>query len=234
MSTGRKDDLMIVLLLLLFMVTLITAFFADRDIDALDKTIDYLISEQESDKAEIEELRAITSEQAETIESLKAEINSQDNRIGYYFRRLTAVESQIEDHENRLSAPTPKAATPTPKANKLNVKVSEADIRDIAALVYLESGSQSYKCQKAIASVIFNRMIRYNMTAQQVIYQRGVFSPANRVSRTTPSRSCLKAVREVLESGATLPLRVTAFRNGRYHSFGSPYCCIDGVYFSKV
>lgn len=118
--------------------------------------------------------------------------------------------------------------------NVLGVEVSDEDIRDIAALVYLEAGSQSYKCQKAIASVIFNRMIRYDMSAQAVIHEPGVFSPARRVDGTRPSASCLMAVREVLEQGCSLPARVTAFRNGHYHNFGSHYCCIDGVYFSLV
>ena len=228
---SKKDDLILCLIMLLYMLTLFTAFFADRDIDALNKTVEYLIQEQEASKAQIEELKAINSEQAETIKSLKSELSYHNTRIDNHLIRLNSIQSQIEDHDTRLTALTPKAST---KSKRLNVKVSDKDIRDIAALVYLESGSQSYKCQKAIASVIFNRMIRYKMTAQQVIYQRGVFTPANRVRSTTPSGSCLRAVREVLESGTTLPRSVVAFRNGNYHNFGSPYCRIDGVYFSKV
>lgn len=227
---SKKEELILCLIMLLYMLTLFTAFFADRDIDALNKTVEYLIQEQEASKAQIEALKAQASEQAERISAIEHKNDVQDIRIGNHFKKLVDMQAQVVENTEAISK-----ITPAPKASKrLNVKVSDKDIRDIAALVYLESGAESYKCQKAIASVIFNRMIRYNMTAQQVIYQSGVFTPARRVRSTTPSGSCLRAVREVLESGTTLPRAVVAFRNGNYHNFGSPYCKIDGVYFSKV
>lgn len=227
---SKKDDLILCLIMLLYMLTLFTAFFADRDIDALNKTVEYLIQEQEESKARIEELKSVNEEQAERISALEHKNDVQDIRIGNHFQKLLEMQAQVEEHKEVISK-----ITPVPKASKrLNVKVSDKDIRDIAALVYLEAGAESYKCQKAIASVIFNRMIRYNMTAQQVIYQKGVFTPSGRIRSTIPSESCLRAVREVLSTGTSLPLRVTAFRNNRYHSFGTPYCRIDGVYFSKV
>ena len=118
--------------------------------------------------------------------------------------------------------------------NSLGIDLTEDEEYMIASLVYLEAGSGSYELQKAIASVIFNRMIRYGMTARQVIFQPGVFSPAGRVAYTRPSAMSRMAVRDVLEDGTTLPRNVLAFQLGGYHRFGRAYCKIQGVYFTAM
>ncbi len=152
---------------------------------------------------------------------------------------------------NLLSAPMPKpTATPTPvytpartlASSSLSVQPSgrytvyglltDQEMRDMAALVYLEAGAQSYKCQQAIASVIVNLMVKNHASVNSTIFNTRTFSPARSISRTNPSQSCINAVRDVLENGCTLPSNVTAFRNRHYHNFGTPYCVIDGVYFS--
>lgn len=197
------------------------------------------------------QIESLLSNQQEVYTSASIDIES---KFSEYFddmedavERLDEAELRMDDHaakiaqiEQKQHAPSP-SPTPTqaPATNasrryKVSVSVSQNDIRNIAALVYLEAGSQSYKCQKAIASVIINRMKRYNKTASQVIWEPGVFSPAYKVSSTRPSEQCLKAVRDVLNNGTTLPKNVVAFRNGHYHSFGKRYCCIDGVYFTSM
>ncbi len=104
----------------------------------------------------------------------------------------------------------------------------------LAALVTLEVGSESYECKLAVASLIINRMLTSDSTLEEVIYAPNQFSVASKVASTTPSDACVKAVNEVLTTGTTLPIYVTFFRAGSYHSWGDqvPYCCIDNTYFS--
>lgn len=228
----EKEEHTITLLLCLHLLTLVLVCCVDTDIDFINKTID--------------EIAEVQAEQNESYWHLSEDVDTRLNEID---ARVEETEHQIELHHIRLFnhyqligemsssvdvlndyLPTP---TPIPQY-AVNVSVTESDIRNIAALVYLEAGSQSYACQKAVASVIFNRMMRYNKTASQVIWENGVFSPAARVRSTTPSQGCIQAVREVLSNGATLPSNVLAFRNGHYHNFGRHYCQIDGVYFTQM
>lgn len=215
---------LIVLMFLVFYLSLCLQTANDRifDLEFIVNSIAERTTEFES-KQEEQNVRLDILEHDVMIQNLRLDTHRQEltDNVEIFDDLLASVE-HLEEYCKSLPD------------NALGVEVSDEDIRDIAALVYLEAGAQSYKCQKAIASVIFNRMIRYDMSAQATIHEPGVFSPAARVDRTSPSGSCLMAVREVLEQGCTLPARVTAFRNGHYHNFGSHYCCIDGVYFSLV
>lgn len=223
-----KDDIiifaLIVLMFMVFYLSLCLQTANDRiiDLEFIINSIAEHTTEFEHDQEELS-TRIDILEHNVMIQDLRLDNHRQElEDNAELFSDLLASVEHLEEYCKSLPD------------NVLGVEVSDEDIRDIAALVYLEAGSQSYKCQKAIASVIFNRMIRYDMSAQAVIHEPGVFSPARRVDSTRPSASCLMAVREVLEQGCSLPTRVTAFRNGHYHTFGSHYCCIDGVYFSLV
>ena len=147
-------------------------------------------------------------------------IQENDSKIARVEKQKSEVKSTLE--ETRI------------RGNRITADLSEYDTRLIAKLVYCEAGSTSYRCQKAIASVVVNRMRRYHKSASQVIFEDGVFSVSYKVRRTTPSSTSLKAVRDVLRNGTTLPRSVVAFRYGHYHSFGRRYCRIDGVCFTAM
>lgn len=230
-----KIDQAVILLLVFIMVSVGTVtIYIETKMDRTEAAINDIYAKQAAEMARLSSLFSATEEHTERIDALEASDQIQNIRLAMHrdeltenaqmFTDLLSSYDRLEEHLKSL-----------PK-NALGIEVSEKDIRNIAALVYLEAGSQScsYKLKKAIASVIFNRMIRYGKTADQVIYENGVFSPASRVSSTTPSSSCLMAVREVLEEGTTLPRNVVAFRNGHYHNFGRRYCSIDGVYFTAL
>lgn len=114
------------------------------------------------------------------------------------------------------------------------VSLTESEATMLAALVTLEAKGESYECQKAVASLVINRMLTSNLTVEGVIYQKNQFSTASRVASTTPTESCQNAVNEVLAKGTTLPIYVTFFRAGYYHSWGDQvaYTCMDNTYFS--
>ena len=169
------------------------------------------------------------------IDVIKDDIFSLDERVDESELRLDDHVANMVKIKNEIDKLKVVSPTPTPKASsrKVSVRLSENDIQLIAKLVYEEAGAQSYKCQKAIASVVINRMIRYNKTARQVIFEPGVFSVS--INGTRASAESIRAVRDVVKNGTTLPKNVLAFRNQHYHrGFGRPYCHIDGAYFSTM
>ena len=224
-----KDSTIICLLIITWVFVFCGVLGSEREIDRLQKQIDENYASLNDLTVEV---TAELAEHEDRIEVLEHDFEVMKIRVGNHYDRLLSLEQTVSSHQEILSksTPTPKSSSRT----KLNVKVSQKDIRNIAALVYLECGSCSDRCKRAVASVVFNRMMRYHKTAFQVIYEKGVFSVSGRVSRTKPSQSCIDAVNYVLNHDTTLPLRVTAFRNGHYHSFGKHYCKIDGVYFTYV
>jgi len=177
----------------------------------------------------------LNKQYAYRIDVIEDDIFSLDERVDEAELRLDDHVANMVKIKNEIDKLKVISPTPTPKASsrKVSVRLSENDIQLIAKLVYEEAGAQSYKCQKAIASVVINRMIRYNKTARQVIFEPGVFSVS--ISGTRASAESIRAVRDVVKNGTTLPKNVLAFRNQHYHrGFGRPYCHIDGVYFSTM
>lgn len=114
------------------------------------------------------------------------------------------------------------------------ITLTDDEIYLFATLVYLEGGAESYECQKAIASVVVNRMTTQNKSLYDVIYAPNQFSVARALSYNQPSESSQKAVNEVIENGPSVPEYVTYFRADYYHSWSSvsDYTCIDNTYFS--
>ena len=137
--------------------------------------------------------------------------------------------------ENLESMNTPEP-TKTPEPEVLNyIELSKQQIRDLAALIYLEAGAESYECQKAVASVVINRMIVENKTFKQIVYAKGQFSTARKIDSTKPSESCMKAAKEIVKNGPSIPKWVTFFREGHYFDWGDRYGNykrIDKTYFS--
>lgn len=227
----NNEIFVIVLLMATVVMTAASLSYFKNDLVNKNLQLQELIEEQNRKIAyfekemtyEIETLKESIFEVEEKIEDAELKLNSHTgllNKIG-----LWQTEHEKKHKQKQSSARTSK---------KVPVNLSKKDIRNIAALTYLEAGSQSYRCQKAVVSVVINRMIKYKKTATQIIYQPGVFSVAYKVAKTKPSAQSLKATCDVIKNGTTLPRSVVAFRNGRYHSFGRRYCCIDGVYFSSM
>lgn len=142
------------------------------------------------------------------------------------------AEVQVDIIQEEPVIPDTEYVEPEPEPY---MEMSESDVYELATLVYLESGAESFECQKAIASVVVHRMQNDNLTLQEVIYAKNQFSPAYLIAQSEPSESTLQAVREVLQDGPTIPNYVTFFRADYYHDWSEliiPYCVIDHTYFS--
>lgn len=57
---------------------------------------------------------------------------------------------------------------------------TKSDLRYLTAIIYCESGNQSYKGKVAVANVVLNRVnsSKYPNTIKKVIYQKWQFTPA--------------------------------------------------------
>lgn len=106
-----------------------------------------------------------------------------------------------------------------PKAQiKVEEKITSADREMIARLLYLEGRGESIECQRAIVSVVINRLNSgyWGDTIKEVIYAKNQFEPANQIKNTTPTQVQYDAVDYVLENGITIPSWVLYFR-ASYH-----------------
>ena len=139
------------------------------------------------------------------------------------------IEGIIKESEDSIQ---PDAVDEASAPATVYMDMSEDDIHELATLVYLEAGVESFECQQGVASVVLNRMTTQGMTLQEVIYQKNQFTPAYLIPTSSPSESTLEAVRTVLATGPTLPEYVTYFRSNYYFSWATPYTSIDRTYFS--
>lgn len=114
----------------------------------------------------------------------------------------------------------------------------EVDDRELLArLLYCEGRGESVECQKAIMSVIMNRVNSgyWGNTVSSVVYAKGQFSPVSSgaINSAKPSQTQYDVVDYVLENGSTLPSWVMYFRASYHFNWNgyTPYCCIDNTYF---
>ena len=128
----------------------------------------------------------------------------------------------------------PKAKIVTQKTQaKLNVDDREL----LARLLYCEGRGESVECQRAIISVIVNRLNSgyWGNTYSNVVYAKGQFSPVSSgaINNVKPSQTQYEVVDYVLENGITIPSWVMYFRASYHFNWKgyTPYCNIDNTYF---
>lgn len=144
---------------------------------------------------------------------------------------IVTTSESITETTTLVSAET---TTETTAVKNPIIAITASEMKTLAALVTLEAGSEGYECQKAVASIVINRMLTSGSTLNGVVYAKGQFSVAGRISSTTPFEVSTKAVNDVVYNGTTLPIYVTYFRAGYYHTWGDQvaYCNLDNTYFS--
>lgn len=145
-------------------------------------------------------------------------------------------DTTVKDTE---SDPIQYETTQEPQASQY-IYLTDEEIHTLATLVWLESRGESIECQKAIASVVLNRMTTREMTLDEVVYECHYsnghvvyqFTPAPNIPYSEPSEVQLNIVRELVQNGPTIPEYVTYFRADYYFSWVQPYTSIGTTYFS--
>lgn len=121
----------------------------------------------------------------------------------------------------------------------LHYTVTDEERELLAKVVHEEGNSESLECQKAIVSVIFNRVdgkIFGGDTIEEVVYEKTggyyQFSVVPLLSRTVPNDTNFEAVDYVIKNGPTVPYYVCFFRSAHYFRNYSDYCNYDNTFFS--
>lgn len=125
--------------------------------------------------------------------------------------------------------------------NVYNITEEERDM--LASLCTLEASVCSKDCQRAVVSVIFNRLnsCKWNkdvngddkITLYDIVYYPNAFTPAHLIGGVGGTKEAYEAVDYVLKHGSTVPEYVRYFRTSKDFSWTDykNYCTIDNVYF---
>lgn len=114
------------------------------------------------------------------------------------------------------------------------IEISDSEMTELAALVYLEARGEPYEGQQAVAEVVLNRVLsdEFPDTVHGVIYDTkyGVqFTPYRQVASTTPTETQYEAVNNALYGESVLDVGVLYFSRGAYNS--QIYATIGGHVF---
>lgn len=124
--------------------------------------------------------------------------------------------------------------------NNKRYNLNKEDRELLAKLLYCEGRGESVDCQRAIISVVINRLNNgyWGTTIKDVVYAKGQFSPVSSgaINKAKPSQTQYDVVDYVLENGTTLPSWVMYFRASYHFNWKgyTPYCAIDNTYFGGM
>ena len=115
-------------------------------------------------------------------------------------------------------------------------EVTDYERELLERLVYHEGDSESLECQKAIVSVVFNRLYdeydRFGNSIEEVIYAPGQFTVASYLFEDEPTETNKEAVDWVIWNGPSIDEKIQFFRSKYYFSWVEPAMNIDNTYFS--
>lgn len=115
-------------------------------------------------------------------------------------------------------------------------EVTDYERELLERLVYHEGNTESLECQKAIASVVFNRLYdeyhRFGSSIEEVIYAPGQFTVASYLFEDEPNETNKEAVDWVIWNGPSIDEKIQFFRSKYYFSWVEPAMNIDNTYFS--
>lgn len=149
----------------------------------------------------------------------------------------TEPTTEIETEETTESITTePETETEDTAEENIDdeyyINLTDDEIYTLATLVYLEAGIESFQCQKAVASVVINRMTTQGVSLNEVVYAKNQFTPSGQIKYNCPTDSTLAAVMDVLMNGPNIPEYVTYFREGYFFDWAIDYVKYDHTCFS--
>lgn len=145
----------------------------------------------------------------------------------------------VEPEPASTTAPTtPQDTVPTEQVEEEIVIISAAarealaDSTFLAKLLYREAGSMGWEGQVYVCSAILNLCDYSGKTIWSAGHNANMFSVAPIVDSARPTQTQYDVIDYVINQGGRVP-EVKYFRTSHYHSFGTPMCRIENVYFSK-
>ena len=180
--------------------------------------------------------------------SLQLTIDEHMNTIDTLNNDNSKLKENISELENKVYELEVRLVNKTPISYKQNLSSRSTDSKfyipalgdreTLARLVFLEANTESIECQKAIVSVVINRVNsgHWGDTVNSVVYAKNQFTPASRIPYVTPTATNYEAVDYVLANGVTLPSYCLYFRVGYHFSWNGyvPYTSIGNTYFGYM
>ena len=152
-----------------------------------------------------------------------------NNELNIVINNKTNEIAVLENHNNELNNSVNELKEMIEKPSNISVITSE-EREMIARLVYLEANTESIECQRAVVSVVMNRLESgyWGKTIKEVIYAPGQFSPASLIKHTTPRKINYEAVDYVINNGITIPKYILYFSAGKFFSWKG-YCAYTKI-----
>lgn len=125
------------------------------------------------------------------------------------------------------------------RADVTELKVIEEEVEPVvfeeteilAKLLYREAGSMGYEGQHYVCSAILNLSDYTGRSVWDLAHDINIMAVAPIVDSAIPNETQYQVIEDVL-NGARIE-EICYFRTSYYHSFGTPVCNIENVYFSK-
>ena len=164
-------------------------------------------------------------------------------------------QDEAKDNKTEISYKNKKIKTERPRAIKVELEYSIEDIEydstkecvslqtaiDIlgeeeyyilAKLLYAEAGSMSWEGQVHTCSAILNLRDYSGRTIWNMAHDINTMAVAPYVDYECPMDTQYDVIEYVVCGGGRIE-EICYFRTSYYHSFGTPVCSIENVYFSK-
>lgn len=153
---------------------------------------------------------------------------------------LTNNDDEINPEQGPLDGLYPlifETSEPEPEEEPIKNNLfpfSYDQISFMALVVFAEAGSTSEMCIRMVIDTILNMYDddRYPNDLMSILTRPGAFSvvESGAIYRYPVQDYILDLIYQEME--CRVSTEVGAFRTDYYHSFGTPLCCIDNVYFS--
>lgn len=153
------------------------------------------------------------------------------DRIGARFA-VTQYELLKVSNEVILKAfqvPSVPANGEMPKSGE-EIEKEENEIEILAKLLFCEAGATSWDCQVYVCSAILNLSDYTGRSVWNIAHDVNTMAVAPYVDYVSPLSMQYDVIEYVMNEGRIEG--VTFFRTDYYHSFGTPICSIENVYFS--
>lgn len=135
---------------------------------------------------------------------------------------IAAPVQLLETEQEDAAQVEPTEERPARAARYINIEMTEEELNELAAVVFLEAGNQSAEGQQAVVEVVFNRVLHsaFPNTVHDVLHQGEggdvpQFSTIYAVSTATPTQAQYDAINGALYGDTILDADVVFFsRNG--------------------
>lgn len=198
-----------VLITIFFVIPQVKAETIDESVISINESIEMISNLTSGTSIEVTSCSSITIEVNETATDTEETVSATTEEIA-------EVTSEMDTEE--ITEVTIEEVTES--TNEIN----SYELNLMSHLIYGEAGDQSDECQRAVGSVVLNRVKheRYPDTIEEVIFQKGQYACTwDGNFKKEPSKQALKNARWLLSGNITLPDNVI---------YQSQFVQGDGVY----